>query len=104
MQIGSEMATLQEKKPKMDPKKRFFLKNPPEFWTFENSSWIPISNRFFWPEPIHRVINLVLKCLPAQCELAYIQRSVADYILNILKQRIILIGIGAIQGWLMNPC
>ena len=25
MQIGSEMATLQEKNPKMDPKKTFFL-------------------------------------------------------------------------------
>ena len=35
MQIGSEMAALQEKNPKMDPKKRFFLKNPPGFWTFE---------------------------------------------------------------------
>ena len=28
MQIGSEMATLQEKNPKMDPKKRFFSKIP----------------------------------------------------------------------------
>ena len=31
MQIGSEMATLQEKTPKMDPKKRFFLKKGPFF-------------------------------------------------------------------------
>ena len=31
MQIGSEMATLQEKKPKMDPKKRFFSKIPQDF-------------------------------------------------------------------------
>ena len=31
MQIGPKMATLQEKNPKMDPKNRFFLKNPPGF-------------------------------------------------------------------------
>ena len=31
MQIGSKMATLQEKNPKMDPKKRFFSKIPPHF-------------------------------------------------------------------------
>ena len=31
MQIGSEMATLQEKKTKMDPKKRFFSKIPQDF-------------------------------------------------------------------------
>ena len=31
MQIGSEMATLQEKNPKMDPKKRFFWKIPQDF-------------------------------------------------------------------------
>ena len=31
MQIGSEMATLQEKNQKMDPKKRFFLKIPRDF-------------------------------------------------------------------------
>ena len=31
MQIGSEMATLQEKKPKMEPKKRFFSKIPQDF-------------------------------------------------------------------------
>ena len=30
MQIGSEMATLQEKKPKMDPKKRFFSQKSPQ--------------------------------------------------------------------------
>ena len=27
--------------------KTFFLKNPPGFWTFESSSWILTSNRFF---------------------------------------------------------
>ena len=34
MQIGSEMATLQEKNPKMDPKKRFSQKSPKilSFW------------------------------------------------------------------------
>ena len=31
MQIGSEMTTLQEKNPKMDPKKRFFSKIPQDF-------------------------------------------------------------------------
>ena len=31
MHIGSEMATLQEKNPKMDPKKRFFWKIPQDF-------------------------------------------------------------------------
>ena len=31
MQIGSEMATLQETTPKMDPKKRFFSKIPQDF-------------------------------------------------------------------------
>ena len=31
MQISSEMATLQEKTPKMDPKKRFFSKIPQDF-------------------------------------------------------------------------
>ena len=31
MQIGSEMAALQEKNPKMDPKKRFFWKIPQDF-------------------------------------------------------------------------
>ena len=38
MNIGLKMATLQEKKTKMDPKKRFFLKNPREFLAFETSS------------------------------------------------------------------
>ena len=51
----------------MDPKKRFFLKKGPFFRTFETSSWIPTSNRFFWPAPIYRDINFVLKCLPTQC-------------------------------------
>ena len=67
MHIGSTMATLREKAPKMDPKKRFFLKNPPGFWTFETSSWILTSNRPFWSAPIYRDINFVLKCLPARC-------------------------------------
>ena len=31
MQIGPKMATLQEKKTKMDPKKRFFSKIPQDF-------------------------------------------------------------------------
>ena len=31
MQIGSEMAALQEKTPKMDPKKRFLGKIPQDF-------------------------------------------------------------------------
>ena len=31
MQIGPKMATLQEKNPKIDPKKKVFLKNPPFF-------------------------------------------------------------------------
>ena len=40
MKIGAKMATLQEK----------------------------TSNRFFWPEPIYRDINFVLKCFPVHCE------------------------------------
>ena len=67
MQIGPKMATLQEKNPKMDPKKRFFLKNPPGFSAFETSSWILTSNRPFWLAPIYWDINFVLKCLPARC-------------------------------------
>ena len=31
MQIGPKMATLQEKNPKIDPKKRFFLKKAQDF-------------------------------------------------------------------------
>ena len=31
MKIGAKMATLQEKKPKMDPKKRFFSKISQDF-------------------------------------------------------------------------
>ena len=72
MTISAKMATQQDKnhkkKTKMDPKKRFFLKTPSELWTFETSSWIPISNRI-WPECIYRNINFVLKCLPMQCVL-----------------------------------
>ena len=54
MKIGAKMATLQEKKPKMDPKKRFFLKNPPGFSAFETSSSNLTSNRPFGLEPIYR--------------------------------------------------
>ena len=66
MLIGPKMVTLQEKK--MNPKKRFFLKNPPGFSAFETSSSNLTSNRPFGLEPIYRDINFVLKCLPAQCE------------------------------------
>ena len=42
MKIGAKMATQQDKNrkknPKIDPKKRFFLKNAPGFSTFETSS------------------------------------------------------------------
>ena len=58
MQIGSEMATLQEKTPKMDPKKRFFLKNPPGFLAFETSSSNLTSNRPFGLKQIYRDLNL----------------------------------------------
>ena len=68
MQIGSEMATLQEKTPKMDPKKRFFLKNPPGFLAFETSSSNLTSNRPFWLKQIYRDIKFVLKRLPRRCE------------------------------------
>ena len=34
MQIGSEMAALQEKNPKMDPKKRFFSEKSPRIFSF----------------------------------------------------------------------
>ena len=64
MLIGPKMATLQEKKPKMDPKKGFFAKIPQGFLAFETSSCILTSNRSFWPAPIYRDINFVLKCLP----------------------------------------
>ena len=67
MQIGSEMATLQEKTPKMDPKKRFFLKNPPGFLAFEKSSSKLTSNRPFWLKQIYRDIKFVLKRLPGRC-------------------------------------
>ena len=55
---------------KLEPQIWAFIKKPSIFgnnrdpWT---CSWIPSSNRFFWPEPIYRDINFVLKCLPAQC-------------------------------------
>ena len=49
MQIGSEMATLQEKKPKMAPKNVFFLKTvpPPPYGEIE----VPKYPHFgcFWP-------------------------------------------------------
>ena len=71
MQIGSEMATLQEKNPKMDPKKRFFLKNPPGFWTFEKSSLKLTSNRPFWLKQIYRDIKFILRGLPGRCVLQH---------------------------------
>ena len=67
MQIGSEMATLQEKNPKMDPKKRFFLKNPPGFLAFEKSSSKLTSNRPFWLTQIYRDIKFILRGLPERC-------------------------------------
>ena len=67
MQIGSEMATLQEKNPKMDPKKRFFLKNPPGFLAFEKSSSKLTSNRPFWLKQIYRDIKFILRGLPERC-------------------------------------
>ena len=67
MQIGSEMATLQEKNPKMDPKKRFFLKNPPGFLAFEKSSSKLTSNRPFWLKQIFRDIKFILRGLPERC-------------------------------------
>ena len=66
MQIGSKMATLQEKTQKWTLK-TFFLKNPLGFLAFETSSSILTSNRSFWPAPIYRDINFVLKCLPERC-------------------------------------
>ena len=69
MQIGSEMATLQEKNPKMDPKKRFFLKNPPGFLAFEKSSSKLTSNRSFWLKQIYRDIKFILRGLPGRCAL-----------------------------------
>ena len=71
MQIGSEMATLQEKTPKMDPKKRFFLKNPPGFLAFEKSSSKLTSNRPFRLKPIYRDIEFILRGLPERCGLYY---------------------------------
>ena len=71
MQIGSEMATLQEKTPKYDPKKTFFLKNPPGFLAFETSSSNLTSNRPFGLKQIYRDINFVLKRLPVRCGLIW---------------------------------
>ena len=70
MQIGSEMATLQEKKPKMDPKKRFFLKNPPGFLAFEKSSSKLTSNGPFWLKQIYRDMKFISRGLPGRCETA----------------------------------
>ena len=62
------MATQQDEIRKKWTLKNVFFSTPrPEFWTFETSSWIPISNRFFWSERIYWDINFVLKCLPDQC-------------------------------------
>ena len=80
MQIGSEMATLQEKNPKMDPKKRFFLKNPPGFLAFEKSSSKLTSNRPFWLKQIYRDIKFILRGLPERCV-----RKLASKLLNALK-------------------
>ena len=68
MQIGSEMAALQEKNPKMNPKKRFFLKNPPGFLAFEKSSSKLTSKRPFWLNQIYRDIKFILRGLPERCE------------------------------------
>ena len=67
MQIGSEMAKLQEKNPKMDPKKRFFSTIPQDF---ELLKQVPESSHqtVFWSELIYWNINFVLKCLTAHCE------------------------------------
>ena len=73
MQIGSEMATLQEKNPKMDPKKRFFLKNSPGFLAFEKSSSKLTSNRPFWLKQIYRDIEFILRGLPGRCEVRFLQ-------------------------------
>ena len=67
MQIGSEMATLQEKNSKMDPKKRFFLKNPPGFLAYEKSSSKLTSNRPFWLKQIYRDIKFIRRGLPDRC-------------------------------------
>ena len=53
----------------MDPKKRFFLKNPPGFLAFETSSSNLTSNRPFWLKEIYRDIKFVLKRLPGRCAL-----------------------------------
>ena len=71
MKIGAKMATLQEKNPKMDPKKRFFLKNPPGFLAFETSSSNLTSNRPFWLKQIYRDIKFVLKRLPGRCDICH---------------------------------
>ena len=64
------MVTQQEENRKKKRKwtlQMFFLKNHPEFWTFQTSSRIPTLHHFFWPELMYWDINFVLKCLPAQC-------------------------------------
>ena len=47
MQIGSEMATLQEKNPKMDPKKRFFSQKSPIFELLKPVPESPHQTNFF---------------------------------------------------------
>ena len=47
--------------------KWFFSKNPTGIFSFETSSWILTSNRFFWCISAYRDINFHLKCLPAHC-------------------------------------
>ena len=67
MEIGSKMATLLQEKNQKWTLKNVFSQKFPIFLTFETSSWILTSNRSFWPAPMYRDINFVLKCLPAQC-------------------------------------
>ena len=43
----------------------------------------PTSNRSFWPPPIYRDINFVLKCLPAQCDISYLITSSEGIFLQI---------------------
>ena len=52
----------------MDPKKHFFLKNPPGFLAFEKSSSKLTSNRPFWLKQIYRDIKFILRGLPERCD------------------------------------
>merc|ERR1712155_207830 len=55
------------KNPQMDPKKRFFLKNPPGFLAFEKSSSKLTSNGPIWLKQIYRDIKFILRGLPGRC-------------------------------------